>query len=373
MFQVGSRYGAQINRAMGVAMIIQNSAVHLQSQSQAQQISKRSESLRIWIEQPEDKSKNTAFFGKTAREALQDTLDLSQVAKTSAASLQTLDTDKPLNSKDHLLLQIIRRMFKEITGRDFELFAPDQLMAQADSVTIQAPQQAPTISVPEREGYGLVYQQSESYFESETTRFSAEGSITTKDGQTLSFSVSLSMSRSFYSESNLSIRAGDAVKTDPLVINFNGTAAELSSRRFQFDIDADGSLDQIAGLKAGSGMLALDKNQDGLINDGSELFGPKSGNGFADLAAYDDDQNYFIDAGDAIYKQLRIWERHEDGSQQLLALGDKNVGAIYLGHLTTSFQLKDAENQAVGEIASSGIYLTEQGSAGSVQQLNFLA
>ncbi|NOV29137.1 hypothetical protein DDY07_05115 [Methylomonas sp. ZR1] len=359
---------------MGVAMIIQNSAVHLQSQHQAQQISKRNESLRVWIDKPED-TPNTARKTRpeTARKVIQDSFDLSRSAQTSATAAQTLDADRALSSKDNLLLQIIRRMVKEITGRDFELFAPDDLKGQADSVTIQAPQQAPATSVPEREGYGLVYEKSESYFESETTNFSAEGSITTRDGQTLSFSVSLSMSRSFYTESNLSIRAGDAVKTDPLVINFDGNAAELSGSQFQFDIDADGRLDQIAGLKAGSGLLALDKNQDGLINDGSELFGPRSGNGFADLAAYDDDNNQFIDAGDAVYKQLRIWQRHDDGSQQLLALGDKNVGAIYLGHLTTPFQLKDTANQALGEIASSGIYLTEQGQAGSVQQLNFLA
>jgi len=53
-----------------------------------------------------------------------------------------------------------------------------------------------------------------------------------------------------------------------------------------------------------------------------------------------------------------------------------NIGGFFtslLGHLTTPFQLKDTANQALGEIASSGIYLTEQGQAGSVQQLNFLA
>ncbi|AMK79045.1 MULTISPECIES: hypothetical protein [Methylomonas] len=350
-------------------MIIQNSAVKLQSQHQAQQLAKSSESLRIWIDKPE----NTPDKARSHRSEAADTLALSHAAQTSATESQPLDTETKLSSKDNLLLQIIRRMVKEITGRDFELFAPEDLKGQADQVTIQAPREAPATAASEREGYGLVYQKSESYFESETTSFSAEGNIQTKDGQNLNFSVSLSMSRSFYIESDLSIRAGDAVKTDPLVINFDGTAAELSNTRFQFDIDANGSLDQIAGLKAGSGMLALDKNQDGLINDGSELFGPKSGDGFADLATYDDDKNQFIDAGDAIYTQLRIWQRHEDGSQQLFALGDKNVGAIYLGHLTTPFQLKDTSNQALGEIASSGIYLTEQGKAGSVQQLNFLA
>ncbi|WP_426993372.1 hypothetical protein [Methylomonas sp. CM2] len=157
-----------------------------------------------------------------------------------------------------------------------------------------------------------------------------------------------------------------------MVINFDGTAAELSNTSFQFDIDADGTPDQIAGLKSGSGLLALDKNNDGSVNDGSELFGALTGNGFAELANYDQDGNQFIDAADAIYQKLRIWQRNADGSQQLLALGAKNVGAIYLGHLTTPFQLKDDNNQSRAEVASSGFYLTEQGQAGSVQQLNFL-
>lgn len=353
-------------------MIIENSAITFQGQHQLQQLAKRSESLRFWTDKSEkrpDRAEHAREYGR-----LKDTVKLSDAAKTASTETQPVDTDQALDSMDNLTLQIIRRLVKEITGQDFKLLSPKDFAGDTDQLSIQAPQQAPAAvpSAPAREGYGLVYQQSSSYFESETTSFSAEGSIATKDGQSFSFSVSLSMSRSFYTESNLSIRAGDAAKTDPLVINFEGTAAELSSTRFQFDIDANGSLDQIAGLKAGSGMLALDKNQDGQINDGSELFGPKTGNGFVELAAYDDDKNQFIDAADAIYAQLRIWQRHDDGSQQLLALGDKNVGAIYLGHLTTPFQIKDAANQTLGEVASSGIYLTEQGTAGSVQQLNFV-
>ena len=72
------------------------------------------------------------------------------------------------------------------------------------------------------------------------------------------------MSREFYSEQNMQVRAGDALK-DPLVINFSGTAAQLGQRDFYFDIDADGSKDQIAFVGEGSGLLALDKNEDGSI------------------------------------------------------------------------------------------------------------
>ncbi len=149
-------------------------------------------------------------------------------------------------------------------------------------------------------------------------------------------------------------------------------AGHQQQRTDQFDIDANGSLDKIATLKSNSGMLALDKNQDGKINDGSELFGSISGNGFAELAKDDEDNNQFIDEADSIYKQLRIWQRYADGSQQLIALGEKNIGAIFLGHITTPFQLKAEENNpSLGEVASSGIYLNGNGQVGTVQQINF--
>jgi hypothetical protein len=155
-----------------------------------------------------------------------------------------------------------------------------------------------------------------------------------------------------------------------LVINFDGKGAQLSQTRFKFDLDSNGSEEQLATLRPGSGFLAWDRNGDGIINDGSELFGPRTGQGFAELAQFDEDGNNFIDEGDSIYHKLRIWSFNEDGSSQLVALGDKNIGAIFLGHLTTPFQLKDDANNSLGEIANSGIYLKENGQTGLVQEIN---
>ncbi|WNB73902.1 hypothetical protein [Methylomonas koyamae] len=361
-------------------MIIDKSAIRFSSQHQLQQSVRSKTSLQVWsgrAPQLDSADRNNsaapAANEPPARQALGDTLQLSSSARSAASRNRPIDPENRLDSQHSLTLQIIKRIFKEITGRDFVLFAPEQPATDAGAAGITPPQQPPAGGdAPAAGEGGLIYRQSVAYAESETLDFAAEGTIKTKDGQSLSFSVSLSMSRSFYLESNLEIRAGDAVKTDPLVINFDGNAAQLSNTRFAFDIDADGRLEQIAGLKSGSGMLALDKNGDGVVNDGSELFGPASGKGFAELAAYDEDGNQFIDAGDPIYQRLRIWQRHDDGSQQLLALGDKNIGAIYLGHLATPFQYKDGDNRAVAEVAASGLYLTEQGRAGSVQQLNFV-
>ena len=342
-------------------MIVDNAAVKMQSDHQQQQRIQRVETLKITRNRPELKSERSNA----------DNLKLSDAGKAIGTQKNKVDLDRQPGAMHSLTMQIVRRMLKEITGQELNVFSPDELQGKVGEVSYQEPIQAPVQATDN--SVGLVYQRSMSYFESESMSFNAEGSITTKDGQNIAFSVSVSMSRSFYVESNLSVRTGNEAKTDPLVINFEGNAAELTTTHFEFDIDANGSLDQIAMLKSGSGMLALDKNQDGVINDGSELFGPRTGNGFEELAAYDEDNNQFIDEADSIYKQLRIWLRHSDGSQQLMALGEKNVGAIYLGHLTTPFQLKDENNASLGEVASSGIYLTEQGSVGTIQQINFTA
>ncbi len=335
-------------------MIIESATINMQSAHHFLQSSRYAESFRAI---------RSEGVESTVRPPANDRLTLSKAVAESRES--TLDLDRQPDAMHSLMMQIIRRMVKEITGKELKLFSPADLQGKADEVRFQVPAQAQ----PNRDS-GLVYEQSFSYFESENTSFSAEGSIKTKDGQSIDFSVSLSMSRSFYFESNQSIRLGESAKTDPLVINFDGNAAELSNTFFEFDIDADGKANQIAMLKPGSGLLALDKNQDGVVNDGSELFGPASGNGFEELAAYDEDNNHFIDEADSIYQRLRIWFRHSDGTQQLLALGQKNVGAIYLGHVSTPFQLK-AEDTSLGEVATSGIYLSEQGEVGTLQQINF--
>lgn len=344
-------------------MIIDNASIKMQSSHHEQQRTQRKQTLQVNNLRPENRLQ--AQSGRT-----KDQLKLSTAAKTTAPQAQQLDLDKQITPENSLTIEIIRRMFKQLTGQDIQLFFPQDLQSKFDSVNIQMPTQAPvSTNNPEP---GLIYQQSITYSEMETTTFSAQGVINTQDGQNLSFSLSLSMSRSFYLESNLTLQTGEAAKTDPLVINFAGNAAELTNTRFQFDIDADGTPDQIAGLKSNSGLLALDKNQDGKINDGSELFGPNTGNGFAELAKYDEDNNQFIDAADSIYKQLRIWQRNPDGSQQLLALGEKDIGAIFLGHVSTPFQLKAAEdNHTLGDIASSSVYFGDHGQVGTVQQINF--
>jgi hypothetical protein len=211
----------------------------------------------------------------------------------------------------------------------------------------------------------------ETYRESEQMSFTAGGIIKTADGKEINFSTQLNMSREFAAENVTSITEEIQWK-DPLVINFDGPAAQLTETKFSFDLDNDGILDQMSFLKSGSGFLALDKNQDGTINNGGELFGTASGNGFADLLQYDLDKNGWIDESDSIYEKLRIWTKDENGQDVLFALGQKGVGAIYLGNVDTQFSYKDAANQTEGQLRKTGIFLREDGTAGTVQQIDLV-
>ena len=205
--------------------------------------------------------------------------------------------------------------------------------------------------------------------EDEATAFHAQGVINTADGKQVPFEVELTMSRQFVEENSVQVRMGDALK-DPLVINFGGNAAQLTGTKFFFDVDSDGVQDPVSFLQAGSGFLALDRSGDGVVNNGSELFGPFTGDGFSELARSDDDGNGWIDKNDPIYDKLRVWTRDGECNDTLLALGQVGLGAIYLASIETPFALKDETNDLLGQIRATGIYANEDGTVGTIQQID---
>lgn len=223
-------------------------------------------------------------------------------------------------------------------------------------------------------GSGTIWQRitatSGFYTEAESTTFATSGIVRTADGRDINFNMEISMSRAFTASIN-SLEVESYIKTDPLMINLDTDIGSVSDQKFFFDLDTDGKEEEISFAGKGSGFLALDRNGDGKINDGSELFGTKSGDGFKDLAAYDADGNGWIDENDAIFSQLKIWTKDEDGKDKLISLKDADVGAIYLGNADTQFSLKDEDHKLNGEIKKTGIYLHESsGEVGSVNHVD---
>lgn len=368
-------------------MRIESSSVTLYGESTSVEKYTKDETLKMWVGNARPSFEGEKQPGLLSAPAILlpvDSLQLSaegkkaledQLAATqSCGSCEDSDDLLELSDKDKQKIYLLQRMIEALTGKRFKFKFPEKIKqdkanGNGNAMRIGNPHQFVQAPAP-RQGWGLEYDLHETYYEKQTMAFSAEGSVKTADGKEIRFDLDLNMSREFASKLDVSIRAGDAVKVDPLVVNFGNASAALTNEKFSFDIDADGDNDQISFVTGGSGFLAFDINNDGTINDGSELFGPQSGNGFADLSVYDGDQNGWIDENDDIYNQLRIWTKDESGNDQLLALGVKGIGAIYLGNVATSFDVKSSENNTLGSIASSGIFLRENGLAGTIQHVD---
>lgn len=248
----------------------------------------------------------------------------------------------------------------------------DNLMAQLFDIQ-NSSQRDPGIAVGRNNAITFTQTQkvTSALVEKEAVQVQAGGFVQTEDGRSISFGVNINMSREFASMVSMETTS-KVVMTDPLVINMDDLPAGTREMTFQFDIDADGNMDEISMLREGSGFLALDKNGDGKINDGSELFGTRSGNGFADLAVYDQDGNGWIDENDEIFSKLLIWSKDKDGNDVLKTLKEADVGAIYLSSAASQFSLTDEkENTVQGMVRSTGVYLREStGRAGTVQQVD---
>ena len=244
--------------------------------------------------------------------------------------------------------------------------------ARTDPTQLQTQNQQPALMfrpVPTQDIITGVHTTIE-YHEFEETSFSSTGIVKTTDGREIEFDFNVIMTRKFSAVFEESIVHMQRILSDPLVINLDGFSAELSNQTFIFDLEGDGTMSNIPLLSSRSGYLALDKEGFGTVKDGSQLFGTKSGNGFADLAYYDKDGNGWIDHGDDIWKYLRIWIMEPDGTCRMYTLCDKGIGAIFLGNIETPFALTDENNELKGVVRNTGLFLYQCGAVGSVQQID---
>ncbi len=373
-------------------MKIADSTILLSGKHQAVQRDQHQESLKWW----DRRSPGSVAGGKTPsgrksqeKAALKELaravkVSLAEQAKIKKRETGGLDGQKADQGGDKveadLNLRILKALIEKMYGKKIKTVDPDRLAAEIESAGDQpAPGGDPAAPPPEDgrqqspdQGWGLIYQTSQTRYEYESFSFSAQGNITTADGRTIDFSLSLSMERETFTSQQLTLRAGDALK-DPLVLNFTDRSVGLTSSQFTFDLDMDGQDESINFVAPGSGFLVLDKNGDQRVNDGSELFGPATGNGIRELAVYDDDNNGWIDENDAVFDRLSVWTRGADGSDNLTSLARAGVGALYLGQAATPFALQSSAGVRQGQLASTGLFLYEDGRAGTMQDVDLVA
>ncbi len=369
-------------------MKIESSDVAMKSSYSYSKTEVKSESLEFWKGNIRVKMENgsASDIREKFREAERDRINISDRAKRA---LEELNFDEEINAteevessdpfemseKDKQKLEILKRLLEVLTGKKIEYKEPEMDKKEMNKIKeleknmSEAQETAENSEGVKRAGWGLIYKKSEISKEKEVVGFKSEGVIKTADGREIAFKINFNLKRESESGKSIEIKMGDAL-VDPLVINFNGNVSQLTSDKIEFDIDADGVKDFISFAGVGSGFLALDKNENGEIDDGNELFGPQSGNGFAELKEYDLDGNSWIDENDEIFSKLKVWTIGENGEKTLLSIAEAGVGAIYLGNSATKFNMINETGSLDGVMRRSGIFLKESGEAGLIQHID---
>lgn len=348
------------------------------------------ETQRTYLGQSENSSQTKVSLSEKALQLLQneqENANKNANANLLRRSVQNNNAvqNNEINAPEDPKLLLIRAIIEAITGKSIK-FVGESAANQSDKANSTTPTMnlanitntngGEVIAVSSgNTAFGLRYNSNEVIKENETTNFSASGIIKTADGKEIQFQCDLSMQRSFYMDNSTEIFMGASTDRkslcDPLIINFAGTAAELKNTTFAFDLNADGSAENIQELAAGSAFLVLDKNKDGKINNGNEMFGTQSGDGFADLSVYDEDGNGWIDENDSVYNSLGVWNNSAYGGK-IRSLKEAGIGAIYLQNANTEFSIKDkTTNELQGQIRKTGIFLNEKnGNIGTIQHVD---
>ena len=123
---------------------------------------------------------------------------------------------------------------------------------------------------------------------------------------------------------------------DPLILDLDGDGIELTSQNdgVYFDLDKDGFAEKTAWVKGDDALLARDLNNNGKIDDISELFGTATTTGFAALKALDSNNDNLITSADATFTTLRLWrDLNKNGitdTGELTTLSQNNITNLSL-------------------------------------------
>ncbi|WP_421564455.1 calcium-binding protein, partial [Paracidovorax sp. MALMAid1276] len=163
---------------------------------------------------------------------------------------------------------------------------------------------------------------------------------------------------------------------DPLVMDLDGDGIETvginGNSPILFDHDADGTRTGTGWIKPDDGLLVLDRNGNGLIDSGRELFGDetllangnKAANGYAALAQHDANGDGQINSADVVYSQLRVWQDlNQDGISQaneLRTLAELGIASIGVQGTEVNVDLGNGNTMPL-----QGTFTRMDGSAGT--------
>ena len=173
---------------------------------------------------------------------------------------------------------------------------------------------------------------------------------------------------------------GIVSKGSPLVLDLKGDGIALTSPSagVQFDLLGAGLVQTSWISGKDDALLALDRDNNGRIDGGHELFGEATNlggvfaaDGFQALAALDSNQNGLIEQDDLMFDQLLLWtDRNRDGESQpseLQKLSDAGVQALGLSACE-----QDDTDQHGNQLRLRSTFLRADGSSGPLVDVFFV-
>jgi hypothetical protein len=343
-------------------MRITSGDLSLAASSQRVQFQQQSAAVKMGHERPSDDRRATEPPAKPATSAERANAD---------HEANTIETRRQPWASDPMLaryIDLLERMF----GVTVAILDPSDLTANGSSEMLVA--QAESINASMRPSLAITVDLSYTRLEPEAVDVQASGRAATPDGRTIDLELKSKISREYLEQTTERHAYGAAVKQEPLVLNLAGLPASLTEAKIEFDLDADGQLDRFRILGDESEYLMWDRNGDRTVNDGSERFGPNTGDGSPELARHDLAANRRTDESDAVWNQLAPWRPDPIGPGTRMLLTAAQVGAIYLGHVATPFTLNPAtSDEARGGVRATGVLLHENGTTGTVPPLDLMA
>lgn len=148
---------------------------------------------------------------------------------------------------------------------------------------------------------------------------------------------------SIYPKTVQSLLGQGLLHTDPLVIDLSGNGirlTDINSSKAMFDLTGSGFANKVGWITNNEGFLVLDKNNNGKIDDISEMFGNSSTSGFQSLSSYDTNKDGKMDSSDSIFKDLKLWQdTNNDGIAEpgeLKSLSELGIKSISLNAQRTN-------------------------------------
>ena len=176
------------------------------------------------------------------------------------------------------------------------------------------------------------------------------------DGKDLIINDGLTVKNFKNGDLNIRLREEDDTRPDirdamsirsPIIIDMNGDGVKTTAqgKHTYFDHDGNGFAENTGWVDSNDALLVFDRNQNGLIDDGKELFGSntllssgkRAQNGFEALAEFDENRDGVIDAADSVWSRLQLWQdKNQNGlvdEGELLSLSNTQITAIGLNYL----------------------------------------